>query len=401
VSATLTIERLGHRGDGIAAGPVFVPYTLPGETVEAEVLGERGRLLAVTGPSPERTEPFCPYFGVCGGCAIQHWEVEHYRAWKRGLLVEALAQAGLDWPVEALVDAHGAGRRRATFHARAGVVGFAKARSHRIVDIALCPILEPALDKALPAARAVARALSSLGKPIDLLATSTETGIDLDIRGAGKVDEGMRRRLAPLAGEQDLARLSVHGDIVIARRMPAVRIGRALVEPPPGAFLQATAAADAALAALVLDGAGTSRRVADLFSGCGTFSLLLAERATVSAFDSDRPALDALHKAARRAEGLKPVTSAERDLFRRPLQPEELKSFDAVVYDPPRAGAELQSRRLAASTVKRVVAVSCNAQTFARDAAILAAGGYRPTRITPVDQFRHSAHLEIVAAFER
>lgn len=401
MTATLTIERLGHRGDGVARGPVFIAYALPGEIVEAEVQGERGRLLALQSASPDRIAPFCPHFTVCGGCAVQHLAEPAYRAWKRGLVVEALAQAHVEAPVAELVDAHGAGRRRVVLHARAGRLGFAEARAHAIVDLDACPILVPALNAALPAARALEKQLRGLGKPLDFALTATSTGIDCDIRGAGRVDERMRLRLAELAADFDLARLAIHGDVVVERRAPVVRFGRAEVAPPPGAFLQATGAADEALSALVRQGLAGARRVVDLFSGCGTFALALADMAAIEAYDSDKPAVAALDRAARRTPGLKPVRALARDLFHRPLLPDELQPFDAAVFDPPRVGALEQVRRLAGARLKRIVGVSCNPATFARDAAILIAGGFRLSAVTPVDQFRHSAHVELVGVFQR
>lgn len=397
----LFIDRLGHRGDGIAAGPVFVPYVLPSETVDAEVEGDRGRLIAVVTPSPHRHDPFCPHFTQCGGCATQHLDDETYRAWKRGLVVDALAQARVEAEVAPIVDAHGEGRRRATFHARNGAFGFARARSHALIDLDACPLLTPGLNGALSTCRAIAATLRGRGKPLDCLVTETLTGIDMDWRGAGRLDEALRLRLADLARRHDVARLSNHGDVILERRAPAVRFGTVEVTPPPGAFLQATRAADALLASLVMEAASGAKRLLDLFSGCGTFTFALADRMTVHAVDSDKPAIAALDKAARRAQGLKSVTAQARDLFVRPYLAEELKPFDAVVFDPPRAGAEAQARRLAASTVKRIIAVSCNPATFARDAALLIAGGYRIGTVTPVDQFRHAAHVELVASFTR
>ncbi|MGH6883922.1 MAG: class I SAM-dependent RNA methyltransferase, partial [Hypericibacter sp.] len=381
--------------------PVFVPYALPGEMVSAEVQGERGRLIALQEPSPDRIEPFCPHFTRCGGCAIQHLAAPAYQAWKRNLVVEALSQAGIEAPIAPLVDAHGKGRRRATLHARKGKVGFAEARSHDLVELDACPILVPELNQGLEAVRAFEKQLRGLGKPLDIVLTATITGLDCDIRGAGRIDDKMRLRLGELAARFDLARLSNHGDVVIERRAPVVRFGTVEVSPPPGAFLQATGEADKALTALVQEGLTGAKRVADLFAGCGTFGLALASSYHVAAFDSDKLAIAALDKAARRAQGLKPITATVRDLFHRPLLAEELKPFDAVVFDPPRAGAEAQAKRLAATKIKRIVGVSCNPTTFARDAATLIAGGYRLAKVTPVDQFRHSAHVELVGVFER
>ena len=399
----VAIARLGGRGDGIAEtanGPLFVPYALPDETVLVERAGARARLVAVETPSPDRVEPFCPYFGRCGGCLAQHMGAAAYAAWKRGILDKALRQARLPAPVEPLVDAHGAGRRRVTFHARlkdGGIrVGYMASGSHDLVEIAICPIAEPALAEAPRAALALARLLERSAKPLDLQVTATGTGLDIDLRGHGPIDARTRLSLSEAAAALDLARLSVHGDVVVERRLPMIAMSRAQVVPPPGSFLQATARGEEVLSALVLEGCAAARRVADLFAGCGPFALRLAEAREVHALDGDSAALAALDRAARGTPGLRPVKTETRDLFRRPLLPPELARFDAVVMDPPRAGAEAQARQLAAAKVAVVVSVSCDAGTFARDAAILIEGGYRLERVVPVDQFKYSPHLEIV-----
>jgi 23S rRNA (uracil1939-C5)-methyltransferase len=406
----LTISRLGHRGDGIADTPeglVYVPYALPDEMVEVEpVFGhpDRRHLLRVESASPERIQSVCPHFGVCGGCQTQHWDFAPYRDWKRGLVVEALRQAGLDAPVGDLIDAHGEGRRRAVFHARHashGVmeVGFAAFRAHQIVAIDRCPVLAPSLHGALPAAWAIAEAIGP-GKPLDIQATATDAALDVDVRGSGPLGARHTAALARLAEVHRLARLTRHGELIVQRAAPTVRMGKAIVALPPGAFLQATAEGEAILARLVSEHVGKARTVADLFCGVGPFALRLAERARVAAADSDAAAITALRQAAK-TPGLKPIAAEARDLFRRPLAADELKSFDAVVFDPPRQGAEAQARQLAASRVPLVVGVSCNVATFARDARVLADAGYRLTSVTPVDQFRYSAHVEIVGRLER
>ena len=406
----LAIARLGHRGDGIAdspAGPIYVPYTLPGETIETEPWPghpDRRHLVRVDAASPERIEPICPHFGTCGGCALQHWETARYRAWKRELLVTALQQAGIEASVEDLVDAHGEGRRRAVFHARRGArdilqVGFAAFSTHHIVPIDHCPILAPDLAGAIEAAWDIAETLAS-AKPLDIQATATDAGLDVDVRGSGPLNATQSVALARLAENRRLARLTRHGELVARRTQPTVRMGRAAVPLPPGAFLQATTAGEEALARLVAAHVGDARSVADLFCGVGPFALRLAERAKVTAADSDEAAIAALREAAK-TPGLKPIVGEKRDLFRRPMLAQELARLDAVVFDPPRQGAEAQARALAASKVPVIVAVSCNAATFARDVKILLDAGYRLTAATPVDQFRYSAHVEIVARLVR
>jgi 23S rRNA (uracil1939-C5)-methyltransferase len=403
----LTIDQLGHRGDGIAETPdgrVYVALALPGEVVEAEVEGDRGRLVAMEVASADRVTPPCPLFGTCGGCAVQHLAPVAYAHWKRGLVVDALGQARLEAPVGPLVDATAGGRRRVTLHARrtdgTPRVGFMAARSHVLVPVEHCPVLAPALAGAPAAALALARAMGT-DKPLDLQVTATLGGLDVELRGHGTVAPGLRARLTALAGELDLARLCLHGDVIVERRPPLIRMGRADVALPPGGFLQATAAGQEVLAGLVAQAVGPAKAVADLFSGCGTFALPLAEAASVHAVEADAGALAALDRAARHAPGLRPVTVERRDLFRRPLQPAELARFDAVVFDPPRVGAEAQARALAASDVPLVVGVSCEAASFARDARLLIAGGFALQAVTPVDQFAFSAHVEIVGVFRR
>ncbi len=408
----LTIARLSHRGDGMAetpAGPLHMAYTLPGEIVEAEAIPgqpDRRHLVRIEHASADRVAAFCPHFGTCGGCALQHFAEAPYREWKRGLVADALRQAGLDSPVAPLIDAHGDGRRRATFHAwrgKSGVltVGFSAPRAHEIVAIGACPVLAPALGGALPAARAVAQALDGARKPLDIQVTATEAGLDIDVRGSGALPAAATTALARIAQTHGIARLTRHGERVVQRSAPTVVFGRARVTLPPGGFLQATVAGEAALAGLVLSQTEKSKTVADLFCGAGPFALRLAERSRVAAFDLEAEAVAALKQAADTTQGLKPVEAAARDLFRRPLVAQELSRFDAVVFDPPRQGAQAQAAELAKSKVPVVIAVSCNAATFARDAKLLVDGGYRLTTITPVDQFRHSPHVEIVAQLER
>ena len=408
----LVIARLGHRGDGVADGPagaIYVPGTLPGETVEVEeVVGhpDRRRLLQVWQPSPQRIAPICPHFGVCGGCAVQHWQDAQYRAWKRDLVVAALRQVRLNAPVADLIDAHGDGRRRAVFHARSGAkgvleVGFAAARSHRIVAIDRCPILAPGMRGAIETAWAIAEALGPTKKPLDIHVTTTDAGLDVDVRGSGPLAPELMRTLAGVAAKHDLARLTRHGELIALARQPTLRIGKATVPLPPAAFLQATAEGEAELARLVLGACAGAAKVADLFAGIGPFALRLAEQARVLAVDDDEAALAALSRAAASTGGLKPIDVERRDLFRSPLTAAELKNLDAVVFDPPRQGADAQAQQLAASSVPRIVAVSCNPATFAHDTAILTRAGYQLNKVTPVDQFRHAAHVEIVARLER
>ena len=406
------IKGLGARGDGVAssdAGVIYVPYTLPGEIVEVDPWpghSDRRNLLRVETASPARIAPICPHFGVCGGCAIQHWQTAPFRAWKRDIVVTMLAQDGIACEVAPLVDAHGAGRRRITLHARMGThevlkVGFAAANSHDIVPIDRCPILDPHLDGAIEAAWAIAEPLIGVGKPLDIQVTATARGLDVDVRGSGPVSTKLIGKLSEVAKQHGLARLTRHGELVLMRTTPVITIGSAQVALPPGSFLQATVAGEETLAALVAGHCKRAKHIADLFCGVGPFALRLAAKSRVAAFDSDAGSIAALQKAATSTSGLKPLKAEMRDLFRRPLVPQELRDYDTVVFDPPRQGAQAVATHLAASKIPTVVAVSCNVATFARDAKILIDGGYKIEGVTPVDQFRHTPHVELVARFRR
>lgn len=280
-------------------------------------------------------------------------------------------------------------------------VGFMALRSHDLIAIERCPIVEPPLADAPAAAATLAAVLAPAGRPLDIAVTAIEAGLDVDIRGHGPVSEIGRTGLIDAAARLDLARLSLHGDTIVERRPPAIVMGRARVVPPPASFLQATAAGEEALAGIALAACEGARRVADLFAGCGAFALRLAEAREVHAVDSDGPALAALDRAARHTPGLRRVTTEVRHLFQRPLLAPELERYDAIVMDPPRAGAEAQARQLAAARVATIVSISCDAGTFARDAATLAGAGYRLDSVNLVDQFKYSAHVEITGVFRR
>lgn len=394
---TLSISALGHRGEGIGrAGEeaVYIPLTLAGETVTAEITGNRGRLLDINEPSPDRAQPICAHYGACGGCQLQHMKAAAYGQFKRDLVASALERARVSAEVAPPVIAHGAGRRRVTLHATRDGAGFMGLRSHDIHFVDRCPILVPALAGAPEVARDFARIFGSC----DVAFTASDAGIDVAVKG-----KGLRPSpdIADLARRHDLARVALNDETVYMVGHPAVTMGKATVPLPVGSFLQATGAAESELAARVCAAAEGFRSVADLFSGLGPFALRLAEGVPVYAADSDRPAIAALQKAARGASGLKPVTAERRDLFREPLTPFELNRFDCVVLDPPRAGARAQTAELARSKVGRVIYVSCDPQSFARDAAVLVDAGYTLGTVTPIDQFAFSAHVELFAVFDR
>ena len=397
MTITATIESLGHKGEGVAivdGRKVFVPFTLPGELVEIDVEGERGTLKAVRTPSPARAKPFCPHFGICGGCQLQHMDAQSYQAFKVGLVEAPLRHAGIDTQVERFIIAHGAGRRRATLHARKTGAGYMQLRSHDLLDLDACPILVPALARAPDIARALGAAIGDC----DISVTATNAGIDVGIRKAPK---GVRaEKLVPLANALGVARLALDKEMILLRQQPSVTMGASEVELPIGSFLQATAEAEEVLAEYVLAAVGSTKSVADLFCGIGPFALRLAKRAPVYAADSDRAGIATLDKAVRHTRGLKAVTAKARDLFRDPLTRFEL-NFETVVLDPPRAGAEAQVREIALSKVRHVVMVACDPRTFARDAALLVQAGFSLSDLVAVDQFAWSTHVELAATFRR
>ncbi|HEY1753238.1 MAG TPA: class I SAM-dependent RNA methyltransferase [Caulobacteraceae bacterium] len=407
----LLVERLGAQGDGIAAGPVYAPLTLPGERVRAEVAGDRAEQVEVLAPSPERVAPPCPHFGDCGGCALQHWAHAPYLAWKAEQIRLALARERIETEILAPFAAPPGSRRRLALHARPGrrgeaLIGFKARRSWRLAPIEVCPVADPRLVAAFPALRRLAAPLFESPKSAPTLhVTLTDTGIDVDITGverrAGGLSADRRAQVAEAAAAADFARVTLDAEILYQARAPMIRIGRAGVALPSGAFLQAVAAAEEAMATFVLEALAGARSVADLYCGVGAFALRLAERASVAAYDVAAPAIAALRSAQGAAGGLKPIAAEARDLVRRPALAAELSRLDAAVIDPPRAGAAEQHRELARSSIARVAGVSCNPATFARDARILTDAGFRLQRVLPVDQFLWSPHVELVGVFVR
>ena len=407
----LIIEAVGGEGDGVAAGPVFVPFTLPGERVLASGGGERRELVEVQSASADRVTPPCPHFGVCGGCALQHWAHAPYLAWKVERLAATLARQQIETEILAPFAAEPGTRRRVALHARRGSreaarLGFKARRSWELVDIAACPISDPAIQAALPALKRLAAPLLEHPKSAPTLhVTLTSTGLDIEISGVERKSGGLsadaRVQVAERAAAAGFARVTLEGEAAYMARQPRVTLGQASVNLPAGAFLQATPQAQAAMTAFVAGAAAGASRIADLYCGVGTFTFALAEIAQVHAADFDPEAIRALSSALAGAPGLKGVTPEARDLTRRPVLAEELKKTDVVVFDPPRAGAAEQTAELARSGVARVIGVSCNPATFARDARTLIDAGFTLDRVLPVDQFLWSPHIELVGVFSR
>jgi 23S rRNA (uracil1939-C5)-methyltransferase len=403
-SREVDIVGLGAQGGGIAEmpeGPCYVPFALPGERVR--VLGE-GLPELVSAPSADRCAPLCRHFGTCGGCVAQHMGEHLYAQWKRAIVVEAFRHRGLETEITPLVPVPPQSRRRAVLTGRRKgsriALGYHRRRSHELLDVEECPVLQPDIVAQFAALRAIAGAAA--GGQVRMTVLVTPAGLDVAIEAErGAFDAKSAARLVAIGAEHRLARIAVNGEIVMERAPPSLVLAGVQVVPPPGAFVQAVAEAETAMTELVVAAADKSQRVADLFCGIGTFTFPLARRARVLAVDSDREAIAALAAAARRAQGLKPIETKVRDLFRMPLSARELENFDAVVFDPARSGAQAQAEQLARSKVARVVAVSCNPATLARDVRILHDGGYRLDGVTPIDQFLFSAHVEAVAVLER
>lgn len=404
----LTIDSLGHRGDGVVhseTGPIFVPGALPGETVTAVLDGTRAKNVQITKASENRITPVCRHINTCGGCSVQHLAAPAYLEWKRELAIKALADRGIEHDVLPAIPSTPGSRRRAVFSAtRAGrhtLLGYHEKASNRLVDISECPVLDPSITKALPDLKKLSGSLLPRKGELRLTVLATTAGLDVAFEKADKSYEKKISDLSVQAAQADFARLSVNGETLLEIRPPLLDMGGTAIAPPPSGFVQATQDAELALSELVLKGIGKAKQVADLFAGSGTFALRLARLAKVHAVEGETAALKAIDTALRRSQGLKTLTMEKRDLFRSPLIAEELKDYDAVVFDPPRAGAQAQAEQLANSTVKTVVAVSCNPATFARDLRILIDGGYELQSVTPVDQFLYSPHIEVVGILTR
>lgn len=405
------IETLGHRGEGaltLRGRTIYVPLTVPGDRVRITYAGERGTLLEILEPGPTRVPAPCPHFGACGGCQLQHVDEAAYTAFKTEGIKTALAQRGIVTDIAPLARVPLGARRRATLGvSRTGkgiVLGFYEGQSHALSNIETCFVL----------AQPLAEMLGALHRWLDLILpahargsahlTLADNGVDIDLaleKGHWREDAESVARRALLPPGLGIVRLTIDGAVAAQLAPPHVSFEDMSVALPPRAFLQPTLSGEALLRQWVREGVGDARRVADLFCGLGTFALPLAKTAAVLAVDTEDTALAALSDAARRHTGLKPVTVEQRDLMRSPVPAAALKAFDAVVFDPPRAGAAMQAAEIAAAGVARIVAVSCNPATFARDAKTLIDQGYALDWLRPLDQFPYTAHIELVAQFSK
>jgi 23S rRNA (uracil1939-C5)-methyltransferase len=404
----VTIERLGHLGDGVAQtseGPVFATGALPGEVVEGTRTGDRLADIRIVTPSTNRVKPPCRHARSCGGCQLQHASDAFVALWKEQVVKTALAGQGLSAPFRPMSISPANTRRRATLSARrtksGALLGFHAKGSDTITPIPECQLVHPALIAAFPGLEALVILGGSRSAELSLMVTVTRGGVDVVVSGGKPLDGALRLELSRVVERHAFSRLTWEGETVALRDRPAQVIGAATVVPPAGAFLQATPEGEAALLAGVRAALGPQRRVVDLFAGVGTFGLPLAAEMEVHVVEGDRQMIAALELGARHAQGLRRVTAEARDLFRRPLEPDELKTYTGAVIDPPRAGAEAQTERLAKSSIPVIAAVSCNPVTFARDARTLVVAGYSLDWVQVVDQFRWSTHVELVARLSR
>lgn len=402
------IDHMGKNGHGVTKtlhGFVHVPFTLPGESVEIAVHGKYATLIALKEKSSERIDALCRHFGECGGCALQHWHADAYHIWKRQLVVDALQEYGLDAVVSPLIECKPYSRRRITLTAsitsQGYRVGFNRYLSHEIIAVEECPVSCLEIISKLGDIRKLCTLLSNDAKRFHITITHIANGLDVAFSGCIIRHESVRQKMIHTALECGITRLSVEGEVLVEREKPLIYFGDVCAEFPSGGFLQATSEAENIMRNIILNHFKKAKNALDLFSGVGTFTLPMAKKMNVHAVENNETALANLVSAARLATGLKTVTSEKRDLFRCPLSVKELECFDAVVFDPPRAGAEEQVRELAKTTIPHVVAISCNPVTFSRDLSLLIAGGYKIEQIIPIDQFLWSPHVEIIALLSK
>ncbi len=393
----MRIEQLTHHGMGRAEDGSLWPRTLPGEEIDAE-----GRILT---PSPDRVKAPCPHFNTCGGCSVQHARDDLIARWKVGIVVKALAAHGIDLTPRKIHVSPPASRRRAKLSGRrtkkGALVGFHGRASDQIVATPNCAVIAPQIRALIPALEELTTLAGSRKGELALTVTASDAGADVQVSGGKEPEPQDRVDLSGWAQRHDIARLTLEDEVIVTRKPPAQPFGKARVVPPPGAFLQATASGETALVAGVREALTGASEIADLFAGSGTFALPLAETARVHAVEGSGAMLEALDAGWRGAQGLHKVTTETRDLFRNPLDGDDLAPFDGIVLDPPRAGAQAQVAQIAEHGPARLAYVSCNPVSFARDAARLLAAGYRIEWLDVVDQFRWSHHVELIAAVTR
>ncbi len=406
MTTRVKIDRLGHQGDGIAVvdgNDVFIPFVIPNEVVEGEITNGRMSSPRIVEPVSERIKAPCRHFKTCGGCLTQHINDDMLAEWKQNSVRETLARNGLTPEFRDIQTSPPHSRRRAVFTARrtkkGAMIGFHGRASDTLIDLLDCTLIRPEILAALDGLKDLTRIGASRKGEIRISVTHSIGGLDIELRDAKELEPAQLVEVSAIAQREKYARVVWNDEVVLQIQPPVQQFGKARVLPPPSAFLQATREGETTLIAAVREICQDSKRVLDLFAGCGTFSLPIAETAEVHAVEGEGDMLTALDTAWRQTTGLKTVTTETRDLFRRPLLLDDFKGFDAAIIDPPRTGAKAQVEMLAPSGIRKIAFVSCNPATFARDAQVLITAGYALDWVQVIDQFRWSAHSELVAQF--
>jgi 23S rRNA (uracil1939-C5)-methyltransferase len=411
VIGTAVIDSIGSQGDGVCSAngkQMHIPFSLPGESVSFTLTSRGAELVEVLRPSPERVESVCPYFGKCGGCSLQHWRQDRCTEWKASLVASALTRAGIEAQINTIKTYPDASRRRATFTAEKTAstlkFGFNAARSHEVISVERCPLLDPAIETAVPGLRFALTESLAAGEKVRISVTAAANGLDCAFDGPA-LPKLIVNRLTSSLSTTNIIRALWNGELLLAKSTPFIYFGDVKAPLATGAFLQAINACERDVAEFIAtalaEGKLPATPICDLFAGQGAFAFRAAKFAPVVAYEANAEAVAALTSAAKEAKGLKTVTGVRRDLFRNPLNALELNKFAAAIIDPPRQGAQEQCRAIAMSKIGTAIMISCNPVTFARDAAILTAQGFRIARLVLFDQFKYSVHVEIAAVFRR
>lgn len=406
----LKIDHVGARGDGIAKtdkGPVFVPFALKGETVRVDLDKSRGIITELKSKSPDRVDPVCQHFQKCGGCVAQHMSDESYQSWKLDIAQQALDKSSIKHKIDHFLPCTIGERRRVVLTAERSnedtKIGYLQAGSHDLVAISECPVAHPQIVEHLDLFREIAQIITPHYKTSQLTILLCENGFDIAVEASFSLKDATIHAVSQKAtSSKTIKRLAFNGEVLVEIEPTVLTFGDTLIQVPSGSFVQASKRAELEMVELVTKHLKPCKKIVDLFSGSGTFTFPLAQKSAVHAVETSGPALNSIDRGFRSRQGLKPISTERRDLFRSPFVREDLKPYQGVIFDPPRAGAEAQSKQLArALNIKKVAAVSCNPTSLARDLELLVKGGFKIKSITAIDQFLWSTHVEMVALLER
>lgn len=406
----LKIDHVGARGDGIAKtdkGPVFVPFALKGETVSVDLDKSRGIITELKSKSPDRVDPVCQHFQKCGGCVAQHMSDESYQSWKLDIAQQALDKSSIKHKIDHFLPCTTGERRRVVLTAERSnedtKIGYLQAGSHDLIAIHECPVAHPQIVEHLDLFREIAQIITPHYKTSQLTILLCENGFDIAVEASFSLKDATIHAVSQKAtSTKAIKRLAFNGEVLVEIEPTVLTFGDTLIQVPSGSFVQASKRAELEMVELVTKHLKPCKKVVDLFSGSGTFTFPLAQKSAVHAVETSGPALNSIDRGFRSRQGLKPISTERRDLFRSPFVREDLKPYQGVIFDPPRAGAEAQSKQLArALNIKKVAAVSCNPVSLARDLELLVKGGFKIKSITAIDQFLWSTHVEMVALLER